>query len=135
MRASCSFLLAATCGFGISISAVAQSPAPPPLLARPPEPRVAKITLTGEERWKIALSHPKPEYPPDARRRHLSGKGTFHLHVSYETGDVTSVEILTGTGHRILDNAAVDALRRWKFRPHSVIGMKVPITFSISSKS
>jgi periplasmic protein TonB len=122
-------------GLTITFLLPAHAQTPPPLLARPPEPVTHTVTLTGEERWKIAVSHPKPQYPAEARRRRITGNGLFHLHVSYATGDVTSVGILTSTGHRILDDAAVESLKRWKFRPHSVIGMKVPITFSISSKT
>jgi protein TonB len=124
-------------GFAALLSASAQSPTPPPLLARPsPETRPSAIvTLTGDDRWKLAISHPTPEYPAEARRRHLSGKGFFQLTVSYDTGDVTSVAVLTSTGHQVLDQAAVTTLRLWKFRPRTIVGVKVPITFSLSKKS
>jgi protein TonB len=112
--------------------------APPPLLARPPErlpaPTVA-VTMTGEDRCKVAVSHPTPRYPTEARRDHITGKGLYHLHVSYETGEVMSVDVLKSTGHRILDDAAVATLKQWKCRPHTVIGLKIPITFSISQKT
>jgi len=122
-------------GLAITFCLTAQAQTPPPMLARPPEPVTHTVTLTGEERWKVAVSHPTPKYPAEARRGHITGKSLFHLHVSYATGDVTSVEILTSTGHPILDKAAVDTLKRWKFRPHSVIGVKVPVAFGISSKT
>jgi len=108
---------------------------PPPLLARTPEPPVATITVEGEQRWRVAISHPTPKYPTEARRKHITGKGLYHLHVSYDTGEVTSVEILTSAGHRILDDSAVTTLKQWKFKPHTVIGLKIPITFSISRKT
>ena len=117
----------------LSVSARAQTP--PPLLARPPEPPTHTVTLTGEERWKHAIAHPTPPYPIEARRRHITGKGFYHLHVSPETGEVTSVDILKSAGHRILDDSAVTSLKQWKFRPHTIIGVKVPITFSMSSKT
>jgi TonB family protein len=122
-------------GFATAFSLTARAQTPPPLLAHPVEPPTYSVTVTGEQAWKIAISHPTPRYPSEARRRHITGKGLFHLHVSYETGDVTFVEILTSTGHRILDDAAVKALERWKCRPHTVIGLKVPITFTFSSAS
>jgi protein TonB len=127
--------LMALVGLTIAFLPPAYAQTPPPLLERPPEPITHTVTVTGEQNWKVAISHPKPQYPVEARRNHITGKGIFHLNVSYETGDVTSVEILTSTGHRILDDAAVATLKRWKFRPHSLIGMKIPITFSISSKT
>ena len=114
---------------------IAHAQTPPPLLARPPEPPTHTVTVDSEEFRKIALSHPAPQYPIEARRRHITGKGRYHLHVSLDTGEVTSVDVLTTTGHRILDRAAIAALKRWKFRPRALIGVKVPITFSMPSKT
>jgi protein TonB len=91
--------------------------------------------VDSKEFTNIALSHPTPEYPIEARRRHITGKGFYHLTVSYETGKVTSVEILTSAGHRILDDSVVTTLKRWKFKPHTVVGMKVPITFTFPRKT
>jgi protein TonB len=118
----------------ICVGARAQNPSPPPLLARPQERPTHTVTLTGDEVWNVAIAHPRPEYPSEARRRHLTGKGFFHGYVSLGTGEVTSVEILKSTGHRILDDAVVDGLKKWKFRPHTIVGFKVPIAFTISSK-
>ena len=114
--------------FAILCSAAAQSPTPPPLLARPPKAYLSQ-TREQAERSGIVVSHPKPEYPPDARLHHLAGKGLFHIAVSYETGEVSSVAVESSTGHEILDDAAVQTLKRWKFRPHTIVGLKVPITF------
>jgi len=114
---------------------VAHAQTAPPLLARPPEPPTHTVTVDSEEFVKIALSHPTPQYPIEARRRRITGKGLYHLHVSVDTGEVTSVDVLTTTGHRILDRAAVAALKQWKFRPHALVGLKVPITFSMPSKT
>jgi outer membrane biosynthesis protein TonB len=98
----------------LSVSARAQTP--PPLLARPPESPTHTVTLTGEERWKHAIAHPTPRYPIEARRQHITGKGFYHLHVSSETGEVTSVEILKSAGHRVLD----------RFRRHHFEAVEVP---------
>jgi outer membrane biosynthesis protein TonB len=94
-------------GFAIACSLSAEAQTPPPLLARLPEPVTPTVTVTGDEAWKIAISHPTPRYPTEARRRHITGKGVYYLHVSYQTGDVTSVEVLTSAGHRILDDSAL----------------------------
>jgi TonB family protein len=116
-------------------SAAAQTP--PPMLARPsPEVRpTATVTLMGEDRWKLAISHPTPEYPLEARRRHFAGAGVFELSISEDTGEVSSVKVVTSTGYPVLDRAAVKTLKLWKFRPHSVIRVKLPITFSLHKSS
>ena len=124
-------LLIALVGFAVSLP-VLVSGQTPSLLARPPE---CVISAPIKEISKVVVSYPTPRYPSEARRRHITGKGLYHLQVSYETGEVTSVDVLTSAGHRILDDAAVATLKRWKCRSHTVVGLKVPITFSISSKT
>jgi periplasmic protein TonB len=122
-----SFLLAAL--FSASV-ARAQDATPPPLLARPaPESRPTAV-LTGDQVWKFTLSHPTPAYPAQARRRHLGGTGLYELKVG-ETGEVASVTVVTSAGSSILDDAAVSALKQWRFRAHTTLTrVKLPITFT-----
>jgi TonB family protein len=51
--------------------------------------------------------------------------------VSEYTGEVVSVDILTSTGHPILDRSCVKTFKMWKFRPHIVTRVKIPIEFSM----
>jgi TonB family protein len=96
----------------------------------PPEP----LTIPAEKVAEVAISHPTPEYPAQARAQRLSGTGVFELQVSLETGEVTSVTVATSTGHSVLDRAATKTLKRWKFRPHTVTRVKLPITFKAPQK-
>ena len=110
----------------------AQDFTPPPFLARPP---TASVVVTGDKMWKNIISHPTPEFPSEARRRHLSGTGVFEMDIGWETGKVSSVTVLSSTGYPILDHAAVKTLKLWTFRPHTISGVKMPITFRLSKKS
>ena len=60
-------------------------------------------------------------YPPRARRRGLEGVVLLRLDIS-PAGAVTAVEILTSSGHPILDVAARRAAWKWSFRPALVRG-------------
>jgi periplasmic protein TonB len=123
-------------GLALVLPAAAQSPSPPPLLARPsPETRpTAVLTVTGDQVWKFTISHPTPEYPIQARRRHLTGTGIYELRVE-DSGEVSSVTVLSSAGYPILDDAAIEGLKRWRFRPHTtLVRAKVPITFSMPRK-
>jgi TonB family protein len=66
---------------------------------------------------KEILAAPKPEYPEAARQQHQHGTGVFLLRTKIPTGLVT--EVITGqsTGNPLLDDAAVKALRKWRFKP------------------
>jgi TonB family protein len=99
-------------------SACVGAQTPPPLLARPPERPI--VPLSDEQARKATISAPQPDYPIEARRRHLTGRGIFQLTVSEYTGEVVSVDILTSTGHPILDRSCVKTFKMWKFRPHIV---------------
>jgi protein TonB len=58
----------------------------------------------------------RPEYPVEARRHHMEGRGVFAMHIR-PSGTVASVEIVKSTGHAVLDGAAISALRQWRFHP------------------
>ena len=79
---------------------------------------------------------PPPRYPPEAERMGLEGRVLVGVTVTYE-GIPIEVGILTGSGHSVLDRAALDAVRDWRFR---VTGMdandasevvEVPIRFAL----
>jgi len=100
----------------------------PPIIDIPPGAHLRKAKA-------LALNAPRAEYPLEARKHHWVGVGWFAMHVDEPTGIVTSVEILQSTGHEILDRACLDALKRWKFVPHSGLKtVKTPITFAKPTK-
>ncbi|MBK7878279.1 MAG: TonB family protein [Planctomycetes bacterium] len=59
---------------------------------------------------------PKPDYPEGARRRSEQGTVTCRLTLDRE-GFVLEVALVTSSGHRELDDAAVRTLKRWRFEP------------------
>lgn len=62
----------------------------------------------------------KPIYPPNAKRFSTSGAVEVLVTIS-ETGRVTSAEALSG--HPLLRDAAMDAARKWVFKPTVVNGV------------
>ena len=74
----------------------------------------------------------RPEYPVEARAWHQTGTGIFVLNINEITGHVTSIKIQKSTGHKVLDVACLQALIEWRFKPHLVTKVWLPITFSMS---
>jgi TonB family protein len=74
-------------------------------------------SITGEQALKLAVSTPKPGYPLAARASRITGNGTFILHIQVRTGFVRQVDIEHSTSSRLLDSAAVAALKNWRFKP------------------
>jgi protein TonB len=89
-------------------------------------------SLTPSSARILALNAPRPEYPYEARRQKITGDGVVIMTVDPGTGSVITVSIWKSTGSTVLDNAAVAAYRRWRFKPGTVPTVKSPITFTMT---
>jgi TonB family protein len=96
---------------------------------------VKGTNASGGEVQAPILDERRPAYPYEARARHLTGTGTFGLTIDTDSGDVTSVDIVRSTGHKILDEAALEALRKWRFKPGTARRANLPITYSMKGAS
>jgi TonB family protein len=74
-----------------------------------PLPAMAQGELTRKTKTKVA-----PAYPPLARRMNITG--TVRVLVVVSPGGVLKDTKVMG-GNPLLINAAMDALRKWKFEP------------------
>ena len=83
----------------------------------------------------LTLYAPKPSYPYEARRGGVTGSGVAQLTVNSATGNVVDARVAQSTGNAILDNATVNTLRRWRFKPGVAESVDVPITFTLSGVS
>jgi TonB family protein len=73
---------------------------------------------------------PRPTYPSEAQQDSWGGEGLFELHVD-TSGRVQFVKVSKSTGHSILDRAATEALRAWRFHPNSINVVRVPLQYSM----
>ena len=75
-------------------------------------------------------------YPETARRLGLEGRTVLRVEVDAE-GRVADVAVVESSGHPMLDEAAVDAVSRWRFEPARRGGLptghrlRVPIRFAL----
>lgn len=63
-----------------------------------------------------------PEYPPMAKQMHITGKATVDVVVDAD-GVVEKVSIVSG--NPMLTNAAVNAVKKWKFTPFKAEGKPI----------
>jgi len=70
----------------------------------------------------------KPVYPPDAKAARVQGPVVLHAVIG-PIGQVQSVEVVSG--HPLLTQAAIDAVKRWKFRPYILQGKAVEVDTQI----
>lgn len=81
--------------------------------------------------------NPRPAYPGLARALGEEGKVILELEVQ-PNGHAGNVQVLVSSGHSALDNAALAAVRRWRFIPSTRGGIpvastvRVPVRFALS---
>jgi TonB family protein len=113
---------------------------PPPKTNKPtgpvkaPQGVTGTMSITGAK--AIAIYAPKPEYPYEARSRHVTGSGVAVLSVDTASGNVTDASMAQSIGNPILDNSTVSTFRRWRFAPGKCAPkVKVPITYTMTGAS
>jgi len=115
----------------------------PPENVQPVEPpveqpveQVADDAATVEATPEIT-ENPPPVYPRIARMRGYEGLVVLEVAVSAD-GSCTGVEVIESSGYDILDQAAVDAVGKWEFKPALANGaavsgkVRVPIRFKLT---
>jgi TonB family protein len=79
----------------------------------------------------LALSAPRSAYPYEARSHQITGSGAALLIVDPLTGSVLGATMSETTGSPVLDNSALCAFRRWRFKPGTPSPVRVPVTFTL----
>jgi periplasmic protein TonB len=97
-------------------------PPAPPVAAATPRPRPAAPAAVSQPQ---PISTPAPKYPSMALRRGEHGTVMVSAQIGPD-GVPASVDVAKSSGSRVLDRAAVDAVRRWRFRPALADGQPVP---------
>jgi periplasmic protein TonB len=112
-----------TAAEGVPASApVAPVSPPPPQTAAPPRetsgPAVAALPPDGVTQTAVPRGgyQVRPSYPNNARRLGIQGTTLLSIFVAVD-GRVADVVIKQSAGHPDLDQAAADAVKRWRFEP------------------
>jgi protein TonB len=90
----------------------------------------------GADARPLASKNSPPRYPEMARRNGWQGVVLVRVTVLPD-GRVRSASLFRGSGYAILDQSALDAVRRWLFQPKMTSGLavestiEVPVTFSL----
>jgi TonB family protein len=90
----------------------------------PPRPKV----FTGPDIGRYFARISIPEYPYEARRTGVSGRGTYRAFVE-PNGQVSRVVVIKSTGSGSLDDAVVRAALRWRARPGKKREVDFPMAF------
>lgn len=125
-------------------------PEPPkPKTEEPPLPEKPKVETNGKDKVNMRsvggaiteakpdyFQNPAPEYPYQARQRGWDGTVLLKVQVG-KGGEALTVELEKTSGHKLLDETAIKAVKKWKFKP-ALLGdmpiessVRVPVKFDL----
>jgi TonB family protein len=94
----------------------------------PPPPGVHRVG--GDVSPPRPLTRVEPIYPPEARRARVAGMVILEMVIN-ERGEVENARVLKPMPFG-MDQAALDAVRQWKFEPATIDGTPVKVLFNIT---
>jgi protein TonB len=80
----------------------------------PPRPTQTRIKQGGQVQAAMIINRVQPVYPPLARQTRISGTVRLHAIIGKD-GSVQQLEVISG--HPLLVQSALDAVRQWRYRP------------------
>jgi periplasmic protein TonB len=111
-------------------SEVPSSPHSVPVLAKMPEPAPVKRIRVASRVVEANLIHDvPPQYPPEAGRARIEGAVVLLATIGAD-GSVKDVRIESGLP--ILAQAAIDAVRQWRYKPYLIDGEPVEVDSRIT---
>lgn len=103
----------------------AARPAPPPPSVKPNGP----VRVGGHVRQPKVIVQILPKYPPLARETHVQGQVQIDA-VLDEQGNVIEMKVVSG--HPLLYQAALDALKQWKYEPTYLNGRPIAVQLIVT---
>jgi len=76
----------------------------------------------------LLIKKVQPVYPPEAKYAHIQGTVVLQAVIS-KTGDVVDLEVVSGPIELVV--SAVNAVRKWKYRPYLLMGKPVAVSTQI----
>jgi protein TonB len=105
------------------IGGIIGSAAPPPKVATPQKLRVSSGVADG-----LKIHDVQPTYPQMARIAHIQGDVMLQATIS-KSGVIENLHATSG--HPILIQAAMDAVKQWKYKPYILNGEPVEVETTI----
>lgn len=94
----------------------------------PPKPTVTRTRVGGAVQAAKLVNRVQPMYPPLARQTRISGTVKLHAIIG-KTGAVEQLQVVSG--HPLLVQAALDAVRQWRYQPTLLNGEPVEVDTEI----
>jgi protein TonB len=96
----------------------------------PPAPSEGPLRVGGDVKAPVAINRAKPDYTDAARKGRVTGVVVVEAIVNKQ-GDVEQVKVLKGLPLG-LSEQAVEAVKKWHFRPGTLNGQPVEVIFDLT---
>ena len=110
-------------GQGLMVGSAPAAP-PPPKATTP-----ARIKQGGNVTAASLINQTRPVYPPLARQARIQGNVVLHAIIDKD-GKVAQLEVISG--HPLLVQAALDAVKQWRYKPTLLNGDPVEVDTTIT---
>ena len=94
----------------------------------PPKPTQTRIRQGGQVQAAKLTNKVQPMYPPLARQTRISGTVRLHAIIA-KNGTVEQLEVISG--HPLLVQAALDAVKQWRYQATTLNGEPVEVDTTI----
>jgi len=101
--------------------------------ANAPPPRVApqRVKISAGVTQGLLINKVTPVYPPIAKQAHITGDVILQAVISKQ-GTIEGLKVISG--HPMLINNAVEAVRQWRYKPYILNGEPVEVDTTITVK-
>lgn len=108
-----------------AVKAPEPKPDLPPAVEQPAEPKPAQpAPVVPPSQDASQISNPAPVYPSLSRR--LREEGTVVLDILIKAnGNVSEIKLKTSSGFKRLDDAAIKAVKHWRYTPATQAGIAI----------
>ena len=93
-------------------------------------PKDVPLRVGGDVKAPVVINRVEPVYPEVARKARISGIVIVECIID-KGGTVRDVQVLKGLPFG-LDQAAVEAVKKWKFKPGTLNGQPVDVIFNLT---
>jgi periplasmic protein TonB len=108
----------------------AEKPPPSTQDATPPKPSTPRVRIDTKIMDKQLKRKVTPDYPKDALHQRIQGTVCLHIIVGTD-GKVLQAEVISG--HPLLAQAALDAVRRREYKPVLLNGVPVEVDTTVAT--
>jgi protein TonB len=101
-----------------------------PMAPPPPKPTApTRVKQGGNVTAASIITQTRPLYPPLARQARIQGNVVLHAIIDKD-GKVAQLEVISG--HPLLVQSALDAVRQWRYKPTTLNGDPVEVDTTIT---